>query len=109
MNGDHNLQTVVTCVNCKGLDNKQATGPDYDEIKDDHDPCTQESSGKLLPEEKSVEETHDYHTLIPGEDQERTSKVVCCLLYFVSACMWFTINFSSDTCTCAVSESGRQL
>lgn len=84
MNGDHSLQTVVACVNYKGLvDNKQATGPDYDEIKDDHDPCTQESSGKLLPEEKSLEEGHDYHTLIP--EQESTSKVVCCMLYFVSA------------------------
>ena len=77
----------MACVNYKSLvDNKQATGPDYDEIKYDHYPCTQVSSGKLLPEEKSVEEGHDYHTLTPGEEQESTSKVVCCVLYFVSAC-----------------------
>ena len=78
----------MACINYKGsVDNKQATGPDYDEIKGDHDSCTQELSGKLLPEEKSVEESHDYHTLIPGEEQESTSKVVYCMLYFaVSAC-----------------------
>ena len=85
---DHEMQTGVVSVSDKAvLDNSQATGPDYDEIKDD--PHTKESSEKLLLEEKSVEESHNYHTLIPGEEQESNSKVV----YYFCECMWFTINF----------------
>jgi hypothetical protein len=49
------------------------TGPDYDEIRDDQDECSKESPGKILaPEEKSMEERHDYHTLMPGGEQEST-------------------------------------
>ena len=48
---DHEMQTGVVSVSDKTvLDKSQATGPDYDEIKDD--PHTKESSGKLLPEKK---------------------------------------------------------
>ena len=59
-----------------GLDGTQEIGPDYDEIKeDDHNIINhQESSRKILPSEKSVGKSHDYHTLMPGGEQE--SKVV---------------------------------
>ena len=65
-----------------GLDGTQAIGPDYDEIEeDDHNIIIinhQESSGKILSSEKSVGNSHDYHTLMPGGEQESTlkSKVV---------------------------------
>ena len=85
------MQTVAACVNCKGLDSTEATGPDYDEIKDDRarDQCThKESSGKLLaPGEKSVEEGHDYHTLMSGEEQVSTFKSK-------------VIGFVRDMCAC---------
>ena len=68
---------IIGVVN-GGLDGTQAIGPDYDEIKeDDHiiNQCThQESSGKILPSEKSMGKSHDYHTLMPGGEQESTFK-----------------------------------
>ena len=71
--GDHNTQTVVVYVDS----NTQGTGPDrdYEEVKDE--PGTEKQSGKLQPEEKSVKENHNYHTLIPESDEEQisTSKV----------------------------------
>ena len=72
MNGDPHMQT---CVNYKGLYSTEAIGPDYDEINDDHDQCThKEPLGKLLaPGEKSMEEGHDYHTLMPEGEQVSTS------------------------------------
>ena len=106
MNGDHHVQTVTATINCQGLDSTEATGPDYDEIKDDRHQCAKESSGQLLaPGEKSVEEGHDYHTLMPGGEQVSTSKLKV-IGFFECVCMLLTINFPSDTS--AVGESGSQ-
>ena len=77
--GDHdnNMQNVVDSMGYKAvLDNTQATGPDYDEIKDE--PSTEKPSERLQ-EEKSVELTkssNNYFTLMPPEDQENISNVM---------------------------------
>ena len=70
------MQNIVASTSYKAvLDNTLATGPDYDEIKDE--PGAEKSSEKLQ-EEKSVELTksnNNYFTLVPPEDQESTSNV----------------------------------
>ena len=77
MLGDHNTQTVMVCVNHQH-NSTQGIGPDYDAVKDEPGTDHEKPSGKLHPEEKSVEEIHNYHTLIPECDEEQisTSKVV---------------------------------
>ena len=67
----------MVCVDNKD-NNTHGIGPDYDEVKDEPGTDREKPSGKLYPEEKSVKENHNYHTLIPECDEEQisTSKVV---------------------------------
>ena len=71
LNGNHGMQTAVDCVSYKAvLENAQAMGSDYDEIKDE--PHTETSPEKHDIEDKSVEFTkssNDYFTLMSQEAQ----------------------------------------
>ena len=81
------------------LDNTQATGPDYDEINDD--PRTEKPIRELRPEEKSLEKSNNYYTLIPDEEQASTSESK--VLNFIM-CTCILLHPPCNTCVQSVNR-----